>query len=45
MTFAESEAEATDKDTIDALRGLPTELGLRAAGGRPSKEIPRQAGQ
>ncbi len=38
MTFTDGEAEVTDKDTIDALRGLPADLGVRAAGGRPPKE-------
>jgi hypothetical protein len=38
VAFVDGEAEVTDKPTIDALRGLPSELGVRAAGGRPSKE-------
>lgn len=37
VTFVDCEAEVTDKATADALRGLPAELGVRAAGGRPSK--------
>jgi hypothetical protein len=38
VTFVDGEAEVTDKVTIDALRGLPSELGVRSAGGRPPKE-------
>jgi hypothetical protein len=38
VTFAHGEAEVTDKDTIEALRGLPADLGVRAAGGRPPKD-------
>lgn len=38
VTFVDGEAEVTDKAVIEALRGLPTELGVRAAGGRPPKE-------
>jgi hypothetical protein len=41
VTFVDGEAEVTDKDTIEALRGLPAELGVRAAGGRPPKESAR----
>ncbi|XVV05335.1 hypothetical protein ACQPW3_08065 [Actinosynnema sp. CA-248983] len=37
VTFTDGEAEVTDKDTIEALRGLPAELGVRAAGGRPPR--------
>lgn len=37
VTFVDGEAEVVDKDTIDALRGLPTEVGVRASGGRPPK--------
>jgi hypothetical protein len=35
VTFVAGEAEVTDKSTIEALRGLSTEPGVRAAGGRP----------
>jgi hypothetical protein len=38
VTFVDGEAEVTDKASIEALRGLPSVLGVRAAGGRPSKE-------
>ncbi|GHH59671.1 hypothetical protein [Lentzea cavernae] len=38
VTFHDGEAEITDKATADALRGLPAELGVRAVGGRPTKE-------
>lgn len=37
VTFHDGTAEVTDKDTIEALRGLPTELGVRSVGGRPGK--------
>ncbi len=36
VTFVDGEAEVTDKATIEALRGLPSELGVRAVGGRPA---------
>jgi hypothetical protein len=36
VTFVDGETEVTDKATIEALRALPTELGVRAVGGRPS---------
>jgi hypothetical protein len=36
VTFVDGEAEVTDKARIEALRGLPSELGVRAAGGRPA---------
>ncbi|MEV6610801.1 hypothetical protein [Kutzneria sp. NPDC051319] len=36
VIFHEGEAEVADKATIDALRGLPCELGVRVAGGRPT---------
>lgn len=39
VTFTDGEAEVTDKSTIDALRGLPAELGVRATGGRPPKDL------
>lgn len=42
VAFVDGEAEVTDKSTIDALRELPSELGVRAAGGRPPKE-PKQS--
>ncbi|GAA1292040.1 hypothetical protein [Saccharothrix xinjiangensis] len=38
VRFTDGEAEVTDKTTIEALRGLPAELGVRASGGRPPKE-------
>jgi len=37
VTFVDGETDVTDKDTIDALRGLAAELGVRATGGRPPK--------
>lgn len=37
VTFVDGEAEVTDKVVIDALRGLPLAIGVRAAGGRPPK--------
>ena len=42
VVFVDGEAEVTDKTTIEALRGLPAELGVRAVGGRPSTS-PRPA--
>jgi hypothetical protein len=33
VTFVDGEAEVTDKATADALKALPPEFGLRAAGG------------
>jgi hypothetical protein len=38
VRFTDGEAEVTDKDTIEAMRSLPSELGVRAAGGRPPNE-------
>ncbi|CRK55433.1 hypothetical protein [Alloactinosynnema sp. L-07] len=38
VTFHKGLADVTDKNTTEALRGLPTELGVRAVGGRPAKE-------
>ena len=38
VKFTDGEAEVTDKDTIEALRALPSDLGVRAAGGRPPKD-------
>ncbi|MFT7836925.1 hypothetical protein Q5530_12315 [Saccharothrix sp. BKS2] len=38
VIFTDGEAEVTDKTTIEALRTLPAELGVRAIGGRPLKE-------
>ena len=38
VTFVDGEAEVSDKPTADALRALPGELGVRAIGGRPTKE-------
>ncbi|MEV6448455.1 hypothetical protein [Amycolatopsis sp. NPDC051716] len=37
VTFVDGEAEVTDKATSDALKALPPEIGVRAAGGRPPK--------
>lgn len=37
ITFVDGEAETSDKATIDALRGLPPEMGVRMASGRPPK--------
>ncbi|ACU37164.1 hypothetical protein [Actinosynnema mirum] len=39
VTFVDGEAEVIDKTTAEALRGLPSELGVRAAGGRPPKDV------
>jgi hypothetical protein len=36
VVFVVGEAEVSDKATIEALCGLPAELGVRAVGGRPS---------
>jgi hypothetical protein len=36
VTFVDGGAEVTDKTTIEALRGLPAELGVHAIGGRPA---------
>ncbi|MFE9747562.1 hypothetical protein ACFYOT_21885 [Saccharothrix saharensis] len=38
VIFVDGEAEVTDKAVIEALRGLPADLGVRAAGGRPPKD-------
>jgi pyruvate/2-oxoglutarate dehydrogenase complex dihydrolipoamide dehydrogenase (E3) component len=38
VTFTDGEAEVSDKTTIEALRELPAELGVRATGGRPPKD-------
>ncbi|MEV4312998.1 hypothetical protein [Actinocrispum sp. NPDC049592] len=38
VTFVDGEAEVTDKATIEALRGLPPDVGVRAAGGRPVRD-------
>lgn len=35
VSFVDGEVEVTNKDTIDALRKLPPDLGVRATGGRP----------
>jgi len=40
VTFVDGEAEVTDKATADALKKLPPEVGVRAAGGRPPKDDP-----
>ncbi|MCS7484658.1 hypothetical protein ACFFQW_45165 [Umezawaea endophytica] len=45
VTFVDGEAEVTDKDTIEALRGLPAELGVRAAGGRPPSAVTGKTGK
>lgn len=37
VTFVDGEAEVIDKATMDALRALPADFGVRAAGGRPPK--------
>jgi hypothetical protein len=37
VVFVDGEAEVTDKATIEALRALPSELGVRAVGGRPAR--------
>ncbi|WP_447006697.1 SU10 major capsid protein [Saccharothrix isguenensis] len=37
VTFVDGETEVTDKTAIEALRGLPSVLGVRAVGGRPSR--------
>lgn len=37
VTFVDGEAEVSDKDTIEALRDLPADMGVRASGGRPAK--------
>lgn len=37
VRFVDGEAEVTDKTTIEALRALPTDLGVRATGGRPPR--------
>jgi hypothetical protein len=39
VTFVDGEVEVTDKETIDALRALPQDLGVRAAGGRPPAAV------
>jgi hypothetical protein len=41
VRFIDGEAEVTDKSTMDALRAMPAELGVRAAGGRPPKDQPQ----
>ncbi|SES49083.1 hypothetical protein [Actinokineospora terrae] len=38
VVFHDGETEVTDKATIEALRGLPADVGVRAAGGRPPKD-------
>ncbi|MBP2320485.1 hypothetical protein JOF56_000870 [Kibdelosporangium banguiense] len=38
VTFVDGEAEVTAKPTIDALKALPSDMGVRAAGGRPAKD-------
>ncbi|ONI86929.1 hypothetical protein ALI144C_09750 [Actinosynnema sp. ALI-1.44] len=38
VTFVDGEADVTTKPTIDALKALPAEMGVRAAGGRPAKD-------
>ncbi|MER6665723.1 hypothetical protein ABT256_14365 [Amycolatopsis japonica] len=39
VTFVDGEAEISDKATADALKQLPTEIGVRSAGGRPPKQL------
>ncbi|WP_206794002.1 hypothetical protein [Amycolatopsis sp. MtRt-6] len=38
VTFVDGEAEVNNKAAVDALKALPPELGVRAAGGRPPKD-------
>lgn len=38
VTFVDGEANVTVKSAIDALKALPPEMGVRAAGGRPATE-------
>jgi hypothetical protein len=38
VAFVDGEVDVTDKATADALKSLPAELGVRAAGGRPPRE-------
>ncbi|WP_158885069.1 hypothetical protein [Amycolatopsis anabasis] len=38
VVFRDGEADVTDKAVIEALKRLPSDLGVRAAGGRPSKD-------
>lgn len=38
VTFVDGEVDVRDKATADALKLLPPETGVRAAGGRPAKE-------
>lgn len=37
VRFINGEAEITDRTTIEALRGLAADLGVRSVGGRPPK--------
>lgn len=39
VTFLDGEAVVNDKNTANALRQLPAELEVRAAGGRPVKDL------
>ncbi|WP_026424676.1 hypothetical protein [Actinokineospora inagensis] len=39
VTFRGGEAEVTDKAVIDTMRALPADLGVRASGGRPPKDL------
>jgi hypothetical protein len=39
VVFVDGEAEVTDKAVIEALRALPADVGVRAAGGRPPKSL------
>lgn len=36
--FIDGETGVVHKTTVEELRGLPAELGVRAAGGRPPKD-------
>ncbi|WNV82218.1 hypothetical protein [Umezawaea sp. Da 62-37] len=45
VRFVDGEAEVTDKTTIDALRAMPTDIGVRAAGGRPPSSPGSGAGK
>ncbi|MFD8494260.1 hypothetical protein [Amycolatopsis sp. NPDC059657] len=45
VTFVDGEADVVDKATVDVLKQLPAELGVRAAGGRPPKDTTEGAGR
>ncbi|GGN29027.1 hypothetical protein GCM10011609_85770 [Lentzea pudingi] len=42
VTFRDGEAEVSDKATVEALRALPAELGVRTASARPRKSTEQQ---